>query len=94
MTMRMMPHESGNFASTKVNGRTYTCALGSIIDVPDHDAIVLVANGWTMVADSVSATASRPTNPAKGQLHHDTTLGYNIRYDGKVWRNPSTGASV
>lgn len=94
MTMRLMPHESGNFASIKVNGRTYTCAAGAMIDVPDHDGVVMVANGWTIAAESVSATTTRPSNPYKGQTLFDTTLGYVIKYDGKTWRNPASGASV
>jgi hypothetical protein len=30
----------------------------------------------------------------KGQEFHDTTLGFVIRFDGKAWRNPNSGASV
>jgi hypothetical protein len=30
----------------------------------------------------------------KNQRFQDTTLGYEILFDGKVWRNPQTGATV
>ena len=32
-----------------VNGRTYTCAVGSSIQVPDFDALALSANGWGII---------------------------------------------
>ena len=75
-----------------VNGRAYTCAVGSSITVPEFDALELEANGW--VGEQGGATATRPANPAKGQQFLDTTLGYIIKFDGKVWRNLATGAAV
>jgi hypothetical protein len=94
MTIRVMPPADGLHPSLFVNGRTYTCALGSTLDVPDGDAAVLLSNGWSTSSDSVGATAARPAKPAKGQQFHDSTLGYNIVFDGKVWRNPTSGAAV
>jgi hypothetical protein len=38
--------------------------------------------------------ARRPAAPAKGDEYHDTTVGFVIKFDGKVWRNPHSGASV
>lgn len=53
------------------------------------------ANGWvTAATGGVGATAARPATPAKNQQFHDTTLGYNIVFDGKVWRNPTSGAAA
>jgi hypothetical protein len=92
-TIRMMPPGGGR-TTIAVNGRTYTCAVGSAIDVPDFDAFVMLSNDWVKAGDAVGATAGRPSNPNKGQQFHDTTLGYNIVWDGKAWRNPATGASV
>jgi len=93
MTMRIMPPANG--ATTTVNGRTYTCAAGSTVDVPDHDALVLESNGWTLVAQhGANTTALRPTNPVKNSTYLDTTLGFVIKFDGKVWRNPVSGAAV
>lgn len=90
--MRVMPPADGLHSTITVNGRTYTCALGSTIDVPDQDGIVMEVNGWT--ASPAGATAARPSSPYKGQTWHDTTLGFDIKFDGKVWRNPTSGAAV
>lgn len=94
MTTRVMPPADGLHPTIVIAGRSYTCALGATIDVPDADALVMAANGWTAVGDGVGATAGRPATPVRGQEFHDTTLGYNIRFDGKAWRNPSTGVAV
>lgn len=95
MTQRMMPPADGLHPTIAVNGRTYTCALGSTIDVPDADAIVMRSNGWIMAASGgVGPTASRPATPAVAQEFHDTTLAYNVKWDGRTWRNPNTGAAV
>jgi len=94
MTIRVMPPADGLHPNITVHGRTYTCALSSTLDVPVGDAQVLLANGWTSSSDSVGATAARPTNPVKNQRFHDATLGYDIIFDGKVWRNPTSGAAV
>ncbi|HYA07496.1 MAG TPA: hypothetical protein VEF90_16545 [Xanthobacteraceae bacterium] len=87
----LMPPKSSK--TTVVNGRSYSCATGSTITVPDFDAQVLIANGWVPVA-TTGTTAQRPANPYVGQLYHDTTLGYVICYEGAAWRNPASGSSV
>jgi hypothetical protein len=95
MTHRLMPPGDGNHGTVTVNGRKYTCALGATIDVPDADAYVLMANGWTTAsAGGAGTTAARPINPTPGSEFHDTALGYTIKWDGKAWRNASTGAAV
>ena len=96
MTQRLLPPASGLSPSIQVKDRVYTCALGSSIDVPDADAAIMVANGWTAAANLGGAgpTAARPANPFRGAEFHDTTLGKNIHFDGKVWRDPTSGAAA
>lgn len=87
----VMPPPRGG--KTTINGRLYSAAAGSTLQVPDFDAGVLAANGWTLVA-TVGTTAQRPANPYQSMFYHDTTLGYVIVFEGAVWRNPNTGAAV
>ena len=93
-THRMIPPANGG--STTVNGRKYTCAAGTTIDVPDFDGSVLEANGWAIAAiNGAGATAARPTAGVKvGSEFHDTTLGYNVMWNGKQWVNPTNGNAV
>jgi hypothetical protein len=92
-THRMMPPPNG--AATRVNGRSYACAVGATIDVPDFDADLLEDNGWTKAAQGgVGATAARPVNPPRKTVFHDSTLAKNIVWDGKTWRDPDSGAAV
>jgi hypothetical protein len=88
---------------TTVNGRTYSCALGSAVNVPDQDGKMLQANGWINAVSEggqAGTTAARPVAQPDGQpikartRYHDTTLAYNIVYDGATWRNPDSGAAV
>lgn len=93
-TQRVSPPSDGRNSLT-FNGRTYSCAVGSTIDVPDFDALVLIANGWTAASShGADVTANRPANPKRGMTYLDTTLGAVISFDGKRWRNPLTGAIV
>jgi hypothetical protein len=98
MTMRMMPPASGLRPSILVNGRTYTCALGATIDVPDCDGFIMSANGWTEAANGAGSgtTAQRPSavTAGKGTPFFDTTLGKVIRSDGMAWRDPNNGAAA
>ena len=82
-----------------VNGRTYAATPGSVLDVPDMDGAILVANGWLRVANS-GTTAQRPTSTslplrsAPGVHFLDTTINKFIVFDGITWRDPTSGASV
>lgn len=89
--IRVFPPSQGG--SITFSGRTYTCAVGSTIDLPQEDAKVLGANGWTIFC-LVGTTAQRPALPARGIMYHDTNLNITIIYEGTVWRNPATGSAV
>ena len=90
---RMYAPASGNAPGITVNGRFYTAALGTTLDVPVQDAALMSGNGWTM-GDMVGATSARPSPASQGQRYYDTTLAFTVQYDGKVWRRPDTGASA
>lgn len=91
--VRLAPPAAGN-STTKVNGRTYTCAQGSTIDVPDFDANILACNGWIALGFAVGATAARPINPPVGTPFNDTTTGAMVVFTGKGWVHHQTGASA
>ena len=76
--IRLMPAGNGKTTTMTANGRSYTCALGATIDVPDFDAFVLGANGWIQVAP-VGTTSQRPAKPGVGNFG-----GYQaIQWDAK-----------
>ncbi|MDI9846557.1 hypothetical protein QM467_00635 [Rhodoblastus sp. 17X3] len=101
LTTRLLPPPNIQQQSVVANGRTYSAAPGSYVDVPDFDAAVLMANGWANVAPS-GPTSARPkpgalTPPytaAPGFEFIDTTLNKWIVFDGLVWRDPLTGSAV
>jgi hypothetical protein len=77
--------------------RAYSATVGVAIDIPGDLAgdAALLANAGFIALGSSGATSARPTNNLKaGQWHIDTTLGFAVFYDGTVWRNPISGASV
>ena len=93
MTIRVMPPAAGQ--TRTIFGRTYVGVAGTPLDVPDADAQVLCANGWTMSAkQGTGTTAQRPASPNKGDEFIDTTVGAHIKFDGSVWRNSTTHAAV
>lgn len=95
MTQRVSPPSSGFYNPMTIDKVAYSCAIGSTIDVPDHIAATMKANGWMGCSDNgADITANRPIATKVGQTYLDTTLGYTIKWDGKVWRNPSNGAAV
>ena len=93
---RLLPPGPGNPATIQIADRSYSCALGSFIDVPDADAMVMRANGWIPSASNgtVGTTAGRPLSPPSGTGYFDTTLGKGIVFDGLLWVDPDTGAAV
>lgn len=92
-TARVLPPGNAPTTTTKVNGRSITCALGASIDVPMQDAMQLVANGWVMIASGVCTTALRPTALPGGLPLPvgfdiiDTSLSSYVIWDGKTWRS-------
>src|ERR1700687_2810290 len=63
---RMLPPPTGN-ATITMFGRTYVGTPGTPVDMPDQDADIAGANGWTITArQGVGATAQRPPNPQPG----------------------------
>jgi hypothetical protein len=86
-------HRDGGANPITVNGRTYSCALGSVITVPAADAAQMTCNGWTQVCDFTGTTANRPANAARGSTYDDTTVGKAIFFDGVTWRDKA-GAAV
>lgn len=99
MTTRVFPPARGPF-SCPAFGRNYSANPGTYLDVPDQDAQILGANGWTSLG-LVGTTAQRPANiqttppqPFAGQEYLDTSIAAVIFFDGAAWRNPLTGAAV
>ena len=75
-------------------GRTYACASGGYVDVPDFDAEALVGQGWLVLAKNVVTTANRPVNALAGTRVFDSTVGAGVVSDGKGgWIHHATGAS-
>lgn len=83
-------------------GRSYSCAVGSTVLVPDFDANLMLGSGWVnsigsgSAAHSAGPTSSRPVNPPIGHTYNDTTIGAAIVWGGFVtgWRHHATGASA
>jgi hypothetical protein len=93
-TLRLMP-PAGRANTITVNGRSYTCAFGSTIDVPQFDAAVMVANHWVVASPGgVGATAARPAAKNRSDQFQDTTTGGMAVWDGLSWRDCYTGAAV
>ena len=82
-------------------GRTYTAAPGTVVDVPINDAAILAANGWVPVAYS-GHTADRPSgtlvlgdaDSKLGGKFLDIDINKLVVFDGRTWRDPSTGAAA
>jgi hypothetical protein len=95
---------SSGSVSASFNGRTYSCAAGSTIDVIESDAITLESRGFLRLG-VVGATANRPTYPPNansdsrivanplGYEFIDSTIGKVVRYNGATWVDVVTGAS-
>jgi hypothetical protein len=57
----MLPPSNGNLNSISFNGRTYSSVPGVPIPVPDFDAWVLQAHGWTSLPASASINTTTVT---------------------------------
>ena len=79
--------------TTTVNGRTYTCAVGSSIQVPAFDAFELSANGWGIIED-IATGASRPPHRPSWRIYFDANAATTIWWNGSGWVRPSSGAVV
>ena len=87
------PPAGSNTVTSPANGRSFTCAAGSFLDVLSGDALVLGANGWTIIGFA-GPTAERPS-PTRSiaadndgiRRYFDTSLGKTIYHDGAIWRD-------
>jgi lysophospholipase L1-like esterase len=82
--------------SMQANGRTYTCAQGSSISVPDFDAAVLMSNGWTVVNASLLTVlaANVPSTAYQGAgvvLQDENGVVYS--WSGSVYEPASISAN-
>ena len=97
MTTRVSPPANKSFGPNPFiaqHGVAFSCAVGSTIDVDDHVAAQMAANGWHLHAP-VATTAGRPVAGVyKGKTLIDITLAAVILFDGTQWRNVLTGAVV
>jgi hypothetical protein len=94
---RLTPPDNNTHEPMAVNGRTYSCNVGSTVDVPEFDAKVLIANGWINTAGpnaQVGTTALRPTAPKVGERYLDTTVGAVVTWTGSGWTHSVTGGKV
>jgi hypothetical protein len=83
--------------SLTVNGRKYTTTPGNPISVPDFDAQILCANGWIQASSNLGTasgpTSGRPKNAPVNTRYDDTSVGFQVIWDGQTWRHQQTGAS-
>lgn len=91
-TIRLFPGKA-NVSPIKIINTTYTPVQGTAIDAEGFLAAELEANGYVR-SNEVGTTALRPAHPTVGQQYIDTTITAVILWDGTVWRNSITGASV
>lgn len=93
--VRVSPPADGKHGTITVNGRTYTAAVGTSLDVPDFDGALLEANGWLRLSiGAVGTTAQRPAKPAKNDRFLDTTIGASVVFDGIAWRHHLDNSAV
>lgn len=87
-------HPPAGGKTTVVNGRTYTATSGTPINANDFDVPTLEANGWLSIG-LTGTTAQRPVNAPIKTVYVDTSLSsLHITWDGKTWRNTTSGAAV
>jgi len=104
--VRMCPaNAAAGTVTANVNGRPYSCAVGSAIDVSESDANALEARGFMRLGTS-GQTVQRPAYPPNtnsdprifgppfGYRYVDTTLGKVVIFNGSAWVDAVTGALV
>jgi len=91
--VRVFPPVKVAYQTIRVNGREYTGQPGEYLDVLASDGDVLVASGWTFIAN-VGRTSERPPKAMAGNQYFDTNVGAIIVHDGEHWRNPATADIV
>jgi hypothetical protein len=78
-------------------GRSYACAVGSYVDVPDFDAAILASLGWVRLSPkgaNVGPTSGRPVGAPIDTVYTDTTISAVVVSDGNGnWLNALTGAA-
>jgi hypothetical protein len=80
--------------------RSYSCAVGSTVSVPDFDAALMMSAGWVnstgAARGGAGTTAQRPAAPLMGMVFNDSTVGAAVVYLGPKggWVHHATGASA
>lgn len=77
--------------------RTYSCAAGSNIQVPDFDVQAMISAGWVAAsATNVNTVSVRPANPTIGTVVLDSTINAMVVYLGPKagWVHHGTGANA
>ena len=92
MTTRVMPPgTTGNTpTTTNINKLTYQASPGSVLDVPDNDAVALATQGWLILGATGLGTVSRAAAPVvvpTAQTFLDGATGAKSYFDGKTWRD-------
>ena len=101
MSVRVLSPATGGKCNN-VFGRDYSSyPAGTVLDVPEGDAEVLVSNGWSRPAIMCGTTAVRNALDMRGVItngiqarFYDVTLGLLVAWDGANWRKFSDGTVV
>jgi hypothetical protein len=80
----MLPPSNGKLDSIVIDGRTYSSVPGVPIPVPDFDAGVLQANGWT----------SLPVSPSISTTTVTTTSGVTVPYYFQALIDPASPSTA
>ncbi|MBI1751868.1 MAG: hypothetical protein HY014_05405 [Acidobacteria bacterium] len=79
--------------SLTIEGRTYNSVKGAALDVPMEDARILACNGWLLFG-YCGGLEARPAQPRIGEIFVVTPAEQVIQFDGRSWRDVSTGSVV
>ncbi len=93
-SVQVLPPANGPFA-IEVFGRKFSTTAGTPLTVQTGEAQILAANGWIISTDGGHGpTSGRPVAPLVNTRYTDTTVGFLILWDGKVWRKCIDGTAV